>query len=53
MDVYKFMTGLFGAGFLAMFVLANLALKDRDDALRLRAEMGDVELICRVVSESN
>lgn len=53
MAAYKFMTGLFGTGFLAMFVLANLAFHDRDDALRFRAEMGDAELVCRVVSESN
>jgi len=53
MAAYKFMTGLFGLGFLAMFVLANLAFNDRDEALRFRAGMGNSELVCRLVSESN
>lgn len=53
MDAYKFIAGLFGFGFLAMVVMANLAFSQRDEALRFRAGMGNSELVCRLVSESN
>lgn len=52
MDAYKFIAGLFGFGFLAMVVMANLAFSQRDEALRFRAEMGATELVCRVVRDS-
>ena len=49
MDVHKFMVWLFGLGFLVMFIIANLAFNQRDEARTFRASFGDGALKCRFV----
>lgn len=49
MWAYRLIAWLFGAGFLVMFVVANLAFNQRDEARAFRAAMGDVELVCKAV----
>lgn len=46
MDVHKFMAWFFGFGFLAMFIMANLAFNERDEARSFRASFGDGHLKC-------
>lgn len=49
MDVHKFMAWFFGGGCLALFILVNLALNQRDEARTFTASFGDGDLKCRFV----
>ena len=49
MQPYRFIAWLFGVGYLAMFVFANMALDQRDEARAFKAEIDGVELVCKAV----
>lgn len=45
----RFFTWMFGIGFAIAFVMSQVSMNQRDDALRFRAQYGDVSLSCRVL----
>lgn len=42
----KFWCWLFGAGFVAMLVMANAAIIQRDNARSFKAQLGETALVC-------
>lgn len=45
----RFFTWMFGAAFAIATVMTHYAFSQRDEALRFRAQYGDVSLSCRVL----
>lgn len=45
----RFFTWAFGIAFAIAFVMTHYAFNQRDEALRFRAQYGDVSLSCRVL----